>query len=196
MGVQELVLHLKLEQGLSAEAIVMLLMSQAPTLSRLNMRHDAVPRHYLGALGSLRSLTKLWVRNLPANAWKPNRQGQDQGGAFTPLWLVQVWIMVGMQAWVPGTDTHDAIFASVKALPHLEMLSVKSCPKETVADAASLPALDALNTLVAPCLKTLDIDVRLPPHQVLCLHFDLLRTCYGSGPNLLLLPVLTLAAEL
>ncbi len=67
-GVQELTLHLKLEQGLSAEAFAMLLMSQAPTLSQ--------------------------------------------------------------------------------------------------ADAASLPALDALNTLVAPCLSTLDIDVRLPPHQV------------------------------
>ena len=49
------------------------------------------------------------------------------------------------------------------------MLFIKSWPeKPTVAEAAGLPALDALKRLVALRLRTLEIDVQLPPHQVRC----------------------------
>ncbi len=40
----------------------MLFMSQAPTLQFLNMRHDALPADFLGALGSLQALTFVGVR--------------------------------------------------------------------------------------------------------------------------------------
>ena len=40
----------------------MLLMSQAPTLQALSMRHDAIPCSHLGSLASLQSLTFFGVR--------------------------------------------------------------------------------------------------------------------------------------
>ena len=43
-------------------AIAMLLMSQAPTLQTLSMRHDALPSGHLGSLASLQSLTFFGVR--------------------------------------------------------------------------------------------------------------------------------------
>ncbi len=43
-------------------AIAMLLMSQAPTLQALSMRHDAMPSSNLGSLASLQSLTFFGVR--------------------------------------------------------------------------------------------------------------------------------------
>ena len=43
-------------------AIAMLLMSQAPTLQALAMRHDAIPSGHLGSLAFLQSLTHFRVR--------------------------------------------------------------------------------------------------------------------------------------
>ncbi len=58
---QELTLHPH-NYVLPPEAIAMALMSQAPTLRALSMHHDAMPRQYVDALTSLRSLTTLEVR--------------------------------------------------------------------------------------------------------------------------------------
>ena len=62
---QELILLRRADRGPNAEAVAMLLMSQALSLRIVNVRHDAMPPHYLGALGSLRFLTHLKVRKLP-----------------------------------------------------------------------------------------------------------------------------------
>ena len=50
------------------EAVTMLFMSQAPTLQYLNLRHDALPPDYLGALASLQSLTFVGVRRIDSCA--------------------------------------------------------------------------------------------------------------------------------
>ena len=58
------VLRLDLANGgcdLAHVSITMVLMSQAPTLRHLRMRHDTMPHYYLGALASLQSLTHLTV---------------------------------------------------------------------------------------------------------------------------------------
>ncbi len=48
-----------------AEAVAVLLMSQAPTLRVLSMHFDVMPHQNLHALASLRSLTHLTLRDLP-----------------------------------------------------------------------------------------------------------------------------------
>ncbi len=73
MDTQELILHVQADGGPHAEAAAMALTSQASTLVRLNMRHDAMPPHYLGALGSLQSLENLYVRDLSPRVRKHPR---------------------------------------------------------------------------------------------------------------------------
>lgn len=59
--VQELTLDVPAGRSFDIAAISMALMSQAPTLRSLSMRHDTLPPQYLHALASLQSLTLLKV---------------------------------------------------------------------------------------------------------------------------------------
>ncbi len=63
---QELTIH-PMDGKPLPETIAMLLMSQAPALLALSMYHDAMPQQYLGAVASLRSLTRLTVRRQRAH---------------------------------------------------------------------------------------------------------------------------------
>ena len=68
-----------------------------------------------------------------------------------------------------GADTYQSLFASLKDLPHMRQLTIRLWPlAPPAADAATLPALDALKTLAAPSLIHLDIDVRAHSPQHAC----------------------------
>ena len=72
---QDLMLGLRAGRVPDAALIIMVLMSQAPSLRSLCMRHDAIPADHLGALASLQSLTSLVVRHGGLPYVNPGRLG-------------------------------------------------------------------------------------------------------------------------
>ena len=58
------------------------------------------------------------------------------------------------------------MFAALSSLPHLQLLSILMDKPAATAYAGSLPLLGSLNTLHAPYLITLDVDVQLKASEV------------------------------